>query len=195
MRHFVRFVRVLLVLMLAPSVALAVPVAMTPDPVGDWVVADRTADVALQSGVTSPAPTLVLRTTVIGGSEFDNTTVSFDFDFDVDVSSASISSSSGDFGVAPSIFPGAGDILLTFNCAPSPCEVDVTFEFAAAPATLDVTDTVNQFVNSPGAPGQTLTATFADDPIPGAPVPFLGPAGLIALGAGLVVAGRRALRR
>ncbi len=90
-----------------------------------------------------------------------------------------------------SLFPGAGDVLLTFNCSPSPCEVDITFEFATAPATLDVRDTINQFVNSPGAPVQTLTATFA--PAPEAPT--LGPAGLIVLGAGLMVAGRRASRR
>ncbi len=93
--------------------------------------------------------------------------------------------------MAPSLFPGGGDVLLTFNCAPSPCEVDITFEFATAPATLDVTDTINQFVNSPGGPAQTLTAAFA----PIASAPALGPAGLFVLGAGLVIAGRRASRR
>ena len=190
MRHFVTFARALLMLGLAPATVLAVPVAMTPDPLGDWVILDRIADVSLQSGETSPVPTLVLRTRVIGDA--GNTTVNFDFDFDVAVSSASISSSTGSFGIAPFVNLAAGDVLVGFNCAPSPCEVDVTFEFATTPATLDVTDTINQFVHSPGAPVQTLTATFA----PVAPeVPALDPTGLIVLGAGLVIAGRRASQR
>ena len=190
MRYFVTFARALLMLGLAPATVLAVPVAMTPDPLGDWVVVDRIADVSLQSGETSPVPTLVLRTRVIGGGPLDNTTVNFDFD--VAVSSASISSSSGSFGVAPVLFPGGGDVLLSFNCQPSPCEVDITFEFATTPATLDVRDTINQFVHSPGAPVQTLTATF----VPVAPeIPALDSTGLIVLGAGLVIAGRRVSRR
>ena len=190
MRHFVTFARALLMLGLAPATVLAVPVAMTPDPLGDWVILDRIADVSLQSGETSPVPTLVLRTRVIGGA--GNTTVNFDFDFDVAVSSASISSSTGSFGIAPFVNLAAGDVRVAFTCAPSPCEVDVTFEFATTPATLDVTDTINQFVHSPGAPVQTLTATFA----PVAPeVPALDPTGLIVLGAGLVIAGRRASQR
>ena len=191
MRHFATFARALFMLVLAPAPALAIPVAMTPDPLGDWVILDRIADVSLQSGETSPVPTLVLRTRVIGGGPSGNTTVNFDFDFDVDVSSASVSSSTGSFGIAPFVNLAAGDVLVAFTCAPSPCEVDVTFEFATTPATLDVTDTINQFVHSPGAPVQTLTATFA----PVASAPALGLAGLIVLGAGLVVAGRRASRR
>ena len=125
----------------------------------------------------------------------ETVTVSFDFDFDIDVSSANITFSSGSFGVPPNLFPGGGDVLMTFNCQPSPCMVDITFEFATAPATLDVTDTNNQFIHSPGAPGQTLTATFGDAPVPDVQTPALGPAALVALGAGLLLAGRRALRR
>ena len=190
MKFLVTFGKAMVVLLLAHTVALAAPVTMTPDPLGDWLVTTRIADVVLQSGDTTPVPTIVLRTSVRGGTILENTTLSFEYDFDVEISSASITSSSGNFGVAPNLFLSGGDRLLTFNCSPSPCEVDIAFEFAAAPTTLDVTDTINQFIDSPGAPQQTLTATFSE-----AQVPALGPGALIAVAAALLIAGRRAMRQ
>ena len=196
MRIFVVFANALVLFILVPAVARALPITMTPDPLGDWFLLSglfgtRTLDIALLSGDTSPVPTVELRTSLVGGG-VASTTILFLFDFDVDVASATITASSGAFGGGPSVAPsgGGGDITLNFGCNPSPCTVDVSFEFATPPTTVDVTDIINQFSDSPGAPNQTLSATFAVAPVS---APALGPAALLALGAGLLVVGRRTL--
>jgi hypothetical protein len=195
-RSAVVFVAALLAL--APAVTHAVALEMTPDPLGDWVVtsgATRVAQVKLQSGGTGPVSTLVLRTEV-SGAEFQGSTVNFNFDFDADVVDANVTGSSGLITAGPAVVIGTGTAarLLAYACGqtPTPCWVDVTFEFATAPTTVDVKDVNNQFVNSSGGPSQELTATFARVEVS---TPALGPAGLLALAAGLLVAGRRPSRR
>ncbi len=141
---------------------------MTPDPVGDWLIGSFTVHVTLRSGDTGPTPTLELRTSVLGSG--NNVTVSFLFDFDTDVTSGSISSSSGgfSFGANPSLSTAGGNSVLEFNCNGPPCNADMLLGFATKPTTLDITDSVNQFIDSPGAPFQVLSASFGVVPIPAA---------------------------
>jgi len=155
-----------------PTESRANAVTMTPDPLGDWICfaghcgasdSTRTVDIILLS--KSATPSLEFRLRVRGGGPFANSTVSFLFDFDADITDGVISTFSGSFIANPLILlAGSGtNRVVEFNCTLAPCDVDVLLEFAALPTTLDVTDAINQFVDSPGAPSQTLTATFAAD--------------------------------
>jgi hypothetical protein len=162
-----------LLLLAGVSPSYAESITMTPDPVGDWVClaghcgssdTTRTVNVGLLSGSTAPVPTLELRISITDGGEFSNATVSFPFDFDTDVTSARISSSSGNFGSGPFSLASLPNAHVEFNCRQGPCTVDLMVEFAAMPTSVDIRDNVNQFVDSPGAPSQTLTATFSTVP-------------------------------
>ena len=83
------------VLIVVPVAALAVPIQMTPNPLGDWIAPSLVAaNVSPQSGDTQPVSTVVLRSAV-DGTELAPSTVNFDFQFDVDIVSASVSSQSG----------------------------------------------------------------------------------------------------
>jgi hypothetical protein len=182
----------ILVLVVASASASAAPLAMTPDPLGDWVISGsgsittRTAQVTLVSGDTSPTPTLELRTTLVGGGGFGNTTINFNFDFDQDVTSATITAASGTITSGP-VVTGTADRLLGFVCAPAPCSVDIEFTFATTPTGVDVRDQINQFTDSAAAPFQTLTASFGA-PVP---VPSLGSWGIGVTIAGLLGLGVR----
>ena len=108
--------------------------------------------------------------------------------------SASITGSSGNFSSGPSVFVSgvSGENReVNFFCFTTPCEAQVTFEFATPPTTLDVTDVINEFIDSPGAPYQTLSGTFAFS----LPVPALGAAALVLLSGGFAIAAKRALGR
>lgn len=153
----------------------AATITMTPDPVGDWIClaghcgsssSTRTADVTLLSGDTGPAVTLEFRTRITGGGPFANSTVSFLFDLDADVTAASISGSSGSFSAGPTAFLSGTNGLITLNCTVAPCNADLLLTLAAVPTTGTIRDTVNQFIDSPGAPNQILPMTFGVVPIP-----------------------------
>lgn len=136
MRQFNVFTQIF-VLVVASASASAAPLAMTPAPLGDWVIntsgniTTRTAQVTLVSGDTSPTPTLELRTTLVGGGAFGNTTINFLFDFDEDVTGATFTASSGSITSGP-VITGTADRLVGFVCAPAPCNVDVEFTFACS---------------------------------------------------------------
>ena len=54
---------------LVPAAVLAVPIQMTPNPLGDWIAPSLvTADVSLLSGDTQPVPAVVLRSRVDGNT-------------------------------------------------------------------------------------------------------------------------------
>ena len=155
----------------------AAPITMTPDPVGDWIcvaghcsasTSTRTANVTLLAGDTGPAATLEFRTSVVGGGPTANSTVSFVFDLDVDVTSVSLTGSSGNFslGGGPFATPFGVDARMEYNCLDAPCHADMLLELAAIPTSGTIRDNNNQFIDSPGAPSQTLPMTFAVVPIP-----------------------------
>ena len=155
----------------AAPAALAVPIVMTPDPVGDWICdagrcgassIQRTLQITLVSGDTQPMPTIVLRLDLSDGGPAANSTVSFDFDFDTSVDAVSVVGSTGNFGVAPTSQLGGGDPRIDYNCTDGPCTVNVEFQFLAMPAFGDFTDRVNQFVDSPDGPAQTLRGNFPE---------------------------------
>ncbi|MAE93309.1 MAG: hypothetical protein CL910_01475 [Deltaproteobacteria bacterium] len=159
---------VLSFLAIAPAVR-AVPIVMTPDPVGNWTCdaghcgassMPRDLQITLVSGDTSPVPTIVLRLSLTDGGPSSNATVSFSFDFDVNATSASLVGTTGTFLTSPTVF-SLFDPLVTYSCSTGPCTVDVQFQFASTPAYGDFRDTVNQFVDSPGAPNQTLRGNFS----------------------------------
>jgi hypothetical protein len=198
-------------ILILPTASAASPISMTPGALGAWVidamgsVSTRVGHVDLLFGETSPTPTLVFRTSVIGGGGgggggSTSTNLKFDFDFDVEVMSASITGSSGNFSSGPSVFVSgvSGENReVNFFCFTTPCEAEVTFEFATPPTTLDVTDVtdvtdvINEFIDSPGAPYQIFSGMFAFS----LPVPALGSAALVLLSGGLAIAAKRALGR
>jgi hypothetical protein len=196
------FLALLALLAGLPTAARAGQINMSPDPLGDWVangsggVLDRFARVHGVASATSPTPSVTLRLAATGGGEFGNATINFLYDFDAAVTGASIVASSGNVTSGPTLIAtgtGGEDRLLGFSCIPMtvPCIVDVKFEFAVPPSTLSVRDQINQFTDSPGAPNQTLVASFNV-----ASVPSIGPLGLIALaGAFAGLAGWRLRRR
>ncbi len=185
-------------LIVVPAAALASPIQMTPNPLGDWISSAPTsvaANVSLQSGDTQPVPTVVLRSAVDGNAQ-QLSTVNFDFLFDVDIVNASVSAQSGTIIIGPFLFTIADPRFrrVAFVCGqtPNPCSVDVSFELASPPTTLDVTDSNNFFGASPGAPNQTLSSTFAFNAVP---VPTLSQWGLIGFGLLLLAMMFVAIRR
>ncbi len=194
MRFLTRLAARSAALAIVPAVALAVPIQMTPNPLGAWTLGAVAADVSLQSGDTQPTPTVVLRART-DGSLLAPLTVNFDFGFDVEIVAATATAQSGVINIGPIVTP-LGDprmARLAFVCGQqaNPCSVDVTFELASPPATLDVTDSNNQFSDSPGAPNQTLSATFSSSPVA---VPALGPLAFVALAVAFLLTGSRRRR-
>ena len=95
-------------LIIVPAAALAVPIQMTPNPLGDWIAPSAvTANVSLQSGDTQPVSMVVLRTRV-DGTLLALSSVNFDFWFDIGVVSASVSAQSGNITIGP-LLSGSAD--------------------------------------------------------------------------------------
>ena len=147
-------------------------ITMKPNPVGDWVclpgscsaaTTTRTAHVTLISGDIGPPVRLQLRFTILGGGANASSTIQFFFNLDADITSATLLSSSGNItNPAMVTNPDQGNVTLLMTCGEGDlCVADLEFELDGIPGSGSITDTINQFVDSPGAPAQILNMTFA----------------------------------